>query len=118
MKIEVLGPGCYNCHLVEQAAREAVTMAGVQAEIVKVTDYATIAGYGVMHTPGLVIDGAGSSAPGGSRAPATSPAGSPGKSLLTPRPGPRSHGARASTLGEHLRWRTNQIRVTAGQPLR
>ncbi len=57
MKIEVLGPGCYNCHLLEEAAREAVRLARVDAVIVKVTDYATIAGYGVMHTPGLVVDG-------------------------------------------------------------
>jgi small redox-active disulfide protein 2 len=56
-KIEVLGPGCANCKQLEANAREAAMLAGVQAEIVKVTDYRAIAGYGVMHTPGLVIDG-------------------------------------------------------------
>ncbi len=56
-KIEVLGPGCHNCELLEKAAHEAVMMAGVEAEIVKVTDYRRIAAYGVMRTPGLVIDG-------------------------------------------------------------
>lgn len=39
------------------AVREAVMMAGVEAEIVKVTDYAQIAAHGVLSTPGLVIDG-------------------------------------------------------------
>lgn len=56
-RIEVLGPGCENCRRVEAAAREAIALAGVEAEVVKVTDYRTIAGYGVMTTPGLVIDG-------------------------------------------------------------
>jgi small redox-active disulfide protein 2 len=55
--IEVLGPGCYNCHLLEQAAIEALATTGVEATVVKVTDYARIAAYRVMHTPGLVIDG-------------------------------------------------------------
>ena len=56
-KIEVLGPGCANCARLEKVAREAVEMAGVEAEVVKVTDYRQIAAYGVMSTPGLVIDG-------------------------------------------------------------
>lgn len=56
-KIEVLGPGCNNCVRLEANAREAVGMAGVDAEIVKITDYAAIMAYGIMSTPGLVIDG-------------------------------------------------------------
>jgi len=55
--IEVLGPGCSNCKRLEAVAREAVGMAGVEAEIIKVTDYGRIMSYGIMSTPGLVIDG-------------------------------------------------------------
>jgi len=55
--IEVLGPGCSNCKRLEAVAREAVMIAGVEAEIRKVTDYREIMAHGVMSTPGLVIDG-------------------------------------------------------------
>ena len=55
--IEVLGSGCANCNRLEANAREAVMMAGVEAEVLHVTDPREIVGRGVMSTPGLVIDG-------------------------------------------------------------
>ena len=55
--IEVLGPGCANCLRLELVAAEAVQRVGVEAQIRKVTDYRQIMAYGVMSTPGLVIDG-------------------------------------------------------------
>lgn len=55
--IEVLGPGCPNCQAVERNVREALAATGLEAEVLHVTDWAEIAGRGVMSTPGLVIDG-------------------------------------------------------------
>jgi len=55
--IEVLGPGCNNCVTLEKNAREAVAMAGVEATVTKVTDREAITAYGILSTPGLVIDG-------------------------------------------------------------
>jgi small redox-active disulfide protein 2 len=57
MKIDILGPGCRNCVTVERLARESAAELGIDAEITKVTDYADIASYGIMSTPGLVLDG-------------------------------------------------------------
>jgi small redox-active disulfide protein 2 len=56
MIIKVLGPGCTNCKNLERVTQEAVNALALDATIEKVTDYATIAGYGVMSTPALVID--------------------------------------------------------------
>ena len=53
---KVLGSGCKNCvntaELIEQKAKAL----GVEVEVEKVTDMAAIMGYGVMSTPGVVLD--------------------------------------------------------------
>jgi small redox-active disulfide protein 2 len=56
MIIKILGSGCRKCLALGENAKTAAAAAGKEAEIVKVTDIAQIAGYGVMSTPGLVID--------------------------------------------------------------
>ena len=56
MIIKVLGPGCANCKNLERVSREAVAELGIDATIEKVEDYQAIMGYGIMSTPGLVID--------------------------------------------------------------
>lgn len=54
--IKVLGPGCSNCKKVEAVARQAVSMLGVEADFVKVTDWNDIRKYPILSTPGLVIN--------------------------------------------------------------
>jgi small redox-active disulfide protein 2 len=56
MIIKILGSGCKKCVALGENAKRAADEAGKQAELVKVTDFAEIAAYGVMSTPGLVID--------------------------------------------------------------
>lgn len=56
MRIKILGPGCANCAKLEKETTKAVERLGLDATIEKVTDYAEIAAYGIMKTPGLVVD--------------------------------------------------------------
>lgn len=56
ISIKVLGPGCKNCITLEENTRAAVGQMGLDASVEKVTDMAAIAGYGVMSTPGLVVN--------------------------------------------------------------
>jgi len=56
LTIKVLGSGCANCKRVEQIARKVMTDMGIEAEVVKVTDYKDIIAYNILSTPGLVIN--------------------------------------------------------------
>ena len=57
LNIKVLGSGCSNCINLEKLCREVVTENSIEAEIEKVTDYKDIMSYGIMSTPGLVLNG-------------------------------------------------------------
>jgi small redox-active disulfide protein 2 len=57
MEIKILGTGCPKCKTLEKVAREAVTEMGLSADISKEEDIVKIMGYGIMNTPGLVING-------------------------------------------------------------
>lgn len=57
MKIEILGTGCAKCNELEIKVKQAVAQSGKFVQIEKVSDIQKIMGYGVMSTPGLVIDG-------------------------------------------------------------
>jgi small redox-active disulfide protein 2 len=56
MEIKVLGPGCANCKRLYQEAERAVAQVGQPATITKVEAMEDIMAYGILRTPGLVID--------------------------------------------------------------
>lgn len=56
MIIKVLGPGCMNCKTLERRTLEVLSEINLTAEVQKVEDLDSIVGYGIMRTPGLVID--------------------------------------------------------------
>ncbi len=56
MEIKVLGQGCANCKRTKAIAAEVVKELNVDATIVEVTDLPTIMEYGILSTPGIVIN--------------------------------------------------------------
>ena len=56
--VKVLGPGCKRCIATAEMVQAQADRLGVPVRIEKVTDYAAIAGYGIVSTPGIVIDDA------------------------------------------------------------
>ncbi len=57
MKIKVLGPGCANCRRMEELTKQAVRELGINVEVVKITDIGDIARWGILSTPGLIVNG-------------------------------------------------------------
>ncbi len=52
----MLGSGCANCKRLEATARKVINTLAIEAEIIKVTDYAEIMKYPILSTPGLVVN--------------------------------------------------------------
>jgi len=57
MEIKVLGTGCPRCKALEKTTRDVVAELGIDATIEKEEDIVKIIGYGIMHTPALVVNG-------------------------------------------------------------
>jgi small redox-active disulfide protein 2 len=56
MEIKILGTGCDKCEKLEANAKAAVKELGIDAKVIKVEDLIQIMKYGVMSTPGFVIN--------------------------------------------------------------
>ena len=56
MIIKILGSGCKKCAALGENAKTALLTADMTGDVEKITDIVAIASYGIMSTPGLVID--------------------------------------------------------------
>ncbi|MCC6179663.1 MAG: TM0996/MTH895 family glutaredoxin-like protein [Chloroflexi bacterium] len=54
--VKIRGTGCANCKTLEMLAHEAAAEAGLEPAFEKVTELPAIMTYGVVSTPGLVVD--------------------------------------------------------------
>jgi len=57
LEIKVLGPGCANCTKLENMVKEVVAENNFEANVEKITDKEKFMDFGVMLTPGLVVNG-------------------------------------------------------------
>lgn len=57
MKIQVLGPGCAKCTQLSETVATAAKELGIDCQIEKISDFNLIMSFGVMMTPGLVVNG-------------------------------------------------------------
>ena len=56
LTVKILGSGCANCKRLEAITRQVIDQMGVDAEVVKVTEFSDIMAYNIMSTPGLVLN--------------------------------------------------------------
>jgi small redox-active disulfide protein 2 len=56
LTIKILGAGCPSCKRLEQEVNDTLSGLAIDYEVIKVTDYADIMTYGIMSTPGLVMN--------------------------------------------------------------
>ncbi len=56
-KLIVLGPGCPRCENLAKLTAQAADQLGIEYELEKLTDIKQFMTFGLMMTPGLVVDG-------------------------------------------------------------
>ncbi|MCL5991560.1 MAG: thioredoxin family protein [Bacteroidetes bacterium] len=56
MNIKILGTGCSKCTILEKKVSEIVNNNSIDATIEKITDLQEIMKYGIMMTPGLIVN--------------------------------------------------------------
>ncbi|HEX2962756.1 MAG: thioredoxin family protein [Bacteroidota bacterium] len=56
MVVKVLGTGCARCKNLESSVKDVIEKNNIEAEVVKVTDIPEIMKYGILMTPGLVVN--------------------------------------------------------------
>jgi small redox-active disulfide protein 2 len=56
-QLKVLGPGCARCEKLAERTRLAADQLGIEYELEKIKDINEYPSYGLMLTPGLVVDG-------------------------------------------------------------
>ncbi len=54
--VKILGAGCSKCRTLEAKVRDLISKNNLEAEVIKVDDIQEMMGYGIMMTPGLVIN--------------------------------------------------------------
>lgn len=57
IEVKVLGPGCKNCQTTQKLIEEVTSENGIKITLEKVEDMAEIMSYGIMSTPGVIVDG-------------------------------------------------------------
>ena len=57
INVKVLGSGCANCKRTQQLIEHVTSENGIDIELEKVEDMAEIMAYGIMSTPGVIVDG-------------------------------------------------------------
>ena len=57
IEVKILGTGCANCKATQKIVEDVIRARGLQASVDKVEDIASIMRFGVMSTPGVVVDG-------------------------------------------------------------
>ena len=56
-KLQILGTGCQKCKKLAEVTEQAAKAAGIDYELIKITDIQGIMNFGVMMTPALAVDG-------------------------------------------------------------